>query len=348
MSNAIDLSVSRSLELLSRVRQIVADFAKREDSLARDLRTRRFAIERKYRDGMAKAESKHGSLISEIEATFKSEEERARATYEGRRTRIQKARATGLKNLPRRAAEAKKRWKGDLQMKHFRAERTLAAGQAAVEKEFAEITQKLAERKATLATLERRARRAVSGYSGFVRALGAPRNVASEAKHNPLERDRLFEDLDVHLGLAGEQLGAVRAFFIPRLFSVLPLAILIVFTVTLALVAGFLLGQAFYVPVGGGAALLLALWCGLYFAGQKQAAPAAAALASVLAEVRWLRKACSVAAQTKHDDDARHLQENYDRTVAEINAQWNRADDIEAEFENAARQKLETQVPTGD
>ena len=57
MSSGIDLRVSRSTELLASLQQVAADFAKREEQLTRDIRTRRHAVNRKLQDATGRAQN---------------------------------------------------------------------------------------------------------------------------------------------------------------------------------------------------------------------------------------------------------------------------------------------------
>ncbi|HEY2344239.1 MAG TPA: hypothetical protein VGH90_14440, partial [Chthoniobacteraceae bacterium] len=337
--------MERSVELYGRLKDAVADFVKREELLTRDIRTRRTTAERKHRDGITKVESRFETQMAAIEADFKETEERARATYENRRLRIQKARANGLKNLPRLAANAKKKWMGNLQMRHFRAERTLASGMAALEKDFAGFGKKLGELKESLGKVEKGTRRAFSGYGPFLRLLGDSKVISGEARHTPPERDRLFEDAAAHLELAEERLAEFRRFPIAKVFSYLPLPILsIVFALGCAV--GVVLGGApLMIPVVAATVVLFGIVCALHFVGKKQASAAADQLAGVLAAARWLRRACSVAAQNQYDADCQRLQADFDRTAAEVLKGWNRADAVESEFETATRQRIEARAP---
>src|SRR5207248_11518338 len=63
------------------------------------------------------------------------------------------------------------------------------------------------------------------------------------------------------------------------------------------------------------------------------------------AKAGQLHDACAAAAQAEHDRERARLQEDFDRTNAAIAEQWNRADEVEVEFEQAARDKIETQTP---
>ncbi len=345
MSSGIDLRTTHALELATKLQQTVTTFAKKEEQLARDLRTQRSVIDRRYREGMTAVESKRTTQTAAIEESAKLADERARATYESRRNRIQQAKARALKNLPRRAAEAKKRWQGDLQMKHFRAERALASGNSAVEKEFTQFAQRLAQTKSAHDELDRRARHALSGYGALGRALKAQTSAAPEKRHDPSERDQLMADFEARLATAGERLADLRANLATRIFSIAPIGVLLGLILVGGGVGAFLGGPNAYPLAGAGVAILGGLVCALYFIGKKGSAPAATVLVEALVEARTLRKACGAAAQEKHDDDIRRLQEEYDRVDAEVKAGWDQSDQVETDFENTARQRIEMQVP---
>ncbi len=109
MSSRTDLRVSRALALLAELRAVLADFAKREETLLRDLRSRRGTALRKYRDATEKADSRLAAQTAEATEFFSSAEERNRARYKARGERVQKLYTTGLRNLPKRAQDAKRR-----------------------------------------------------------------------------------------------------------------------------------------------------------------------------------------------------------------------------------------------
>src|SRR5437867_12007578 len=106
VSRGVDLRVNRSLELLQRLHQTVAEFAKKEAELSTNLRNRRAMINRKYREAMEQTENKMGVQVEETESACKAEEQRIRSIFESRRARIEKTRLAGLRHLPKRAPEA--------------------------------------------------------------------------------------------------------------------------------------------------------------------------------------------------------------------------------------------------
>ena len=135
----VDLRVSRGLDLLVALKQTVADFAKREELLTRDLLSRRGAANRKHRDGIEKADTRVAAQIADTEKRFSAEEKRVNAIYAQRRGRIDQLGVVGLRNLPRRAEAEKGRWMGELQMRRFHAERNRDAGLKAADSEAADF-----------------------------------------------------------------------------------------------------------------------------------------------------------------------------------------------------------------
>ena len=78
MSNGLDLSVSRSLELLAAAQHTASDFARREEQLTRDIRARRYSTNRKREDAMEFAEATFSAQIAEIDAALAAGTERVR------------------------------------------------------------------------------------------------------------------------------------------------------------------------------------------------------------------------------------------------------------------------------
>ncbi|MEQ1854437.1 MAG: hypothetical protein ABMA01_22940, partial [Chthoniobacteraceae bacterium] len=79
MSDAIDLRVSRSLELLSKLRRTVSDFAKREEQLSQEQQSRRYQAQRQHNLVIHKADTAAAERIAAVEEQFKAEAERIRA-----------------------------------------------------------------------------------------------------------------------------------------------------------------------------------------------------------------------------------------------------------------------------
>ena len=342
MSSAPDLRVSRSLELVARLKQTITEFARQEEQLMRTLRTRRQSINWKHQETLEKTEAALAAEQAGVEERFVAEENRLRGRLENRRRRIERARAEGVHDLRARARREKEKWVSELQIKHLRAERSLPRDLKALEAAFNEAVAKLGEERERFAGLLQRARRSFAGYPSFQRMLAATAKPDSTgASHPP---DRLFAELQRSLALAADQLQQFRRSALTRLFSYLPLPLLI----PLLLLGGVLLGGFAIIPWSyaagtvGGLILLIVV---LYLISRQRWKASAAEINHALSDARKLHDQCAVALQTTYQDDRARVQHDYERTLAEIHERWSRVDDLEADFERAVEEKIETQVP---
>src|ERR1043165_9135306 len=120
-----DLRPSHALALLASLQKAAAAFAGREEALNRDFAGRRHQVNRQYREGVDKAETRLASLVEDSNAFCQNGQQRLTALCEGRRMRVNRAGTAGLRKLPLRARQAKERWMGDLQLKQFQSEKKL-------------------------------------------------------------------------------------------------------------------------------------------------------------------------------------------------------------------------------
>src|SRR5450432_196047 len=192
VNNDPDLRINRSLDLLASLKKTAAEFAKKEEQLFRDFRTRRYAATRKHHEAMEKLETEFAAQIGETESHFARENERVEAIYEGRRNWIRRAHNFAIRNLPRRARDAKEKWIGELQMRHFLAERSRTAAFANADVEYAEFTAKLVEQRKTLASLSRRTREFFRGYWTFTRMLSVKKNALETSVSSTRDPNELF------------------------------------------------------------------------------------------------------------------------------------------------------------
>lgn len=344
MSSRVDLRASRSLDLLKRLKQTAADFAKVEEQLYRDLAARRYAVNRKFRDAKEKAETRLSAFAAEAALEFQSVGDHLRSVDEGRRRRVERAHGVRMRNLPKRAHEAKERWMGELQMKQFRAERKMTADLEAAGIRCAAYTANLAEERQGLLARQDLARKRMAGYGKLLRALAAPSEETPSQER--LSQDQGFEELQAQLQSAAALLDAFQRFPVSRFFSMVPLPVLIFTTLVVGGVTVQLYGNSVGVmaAAGGLTALLLVLSVALYQRGLRRCEPTAGAIAGVLANACRLHNDCAAASVEKYEEDRIQIQAEYTRTSEEILAQWNEAGDVESQFEQALRQKNITQL----
>ncbi|MEI8233705.1 MAG: FtsK/SpoIIIE domain-containing protein [Verrucomicrobiota bacterium] len=282
MNKETDLRVSRTLELLAQLRQTGAAFAQREDRLTRDLATRRLAFQRAHREADTDAEAQAAAKIAAAEARFRARTGHVTAVYETRHERIQTFAEATLGNLPTRARQAKESWMGALQMRDFEAQTRRTAALNAASASYNAQAKELALQRGTLATLEKKARRACFGYASWLRGTAVPPST---------------EDLPARLAAVETALAALRALPFPRFLRLAPLR------------------------------------------------AAVTALAEALASARQAAEDAAASLRAGFDTQCQEIERTYEQTHAELAAQWDRSDSIEAEFEEKTQAKLEKQLP---
>ena len=349
MSNKIDLRVSCSLDLLRALKQTGAEFAKREDQLVRAISARRYGINSKHRQALQEAGSEGTAKIEQAEEQFQKETERVRGVFDVRQERIERAWAVGVRSLPKRAREAKERWIGDLQMKRFQADRKLASGREACDLAFAEFSAEWNQQRATLGRLELRAKRYLLGFKMF---WALRRKVAANANSSPGAPARtgmaaapLLKRLVEQVQKVDEQLRLFRQFLLPRVFTDLPLPVLIFFLIAGGGIAACAGPNPDWFKITGITGLLIAALVGIHRLASSRSGPAAAPVPLLLAEAAELVEACRLAAESQLERERQALQAEFEQTCAAIDEQWSRADEIEAAFENSESEKLEAQGP---
>ena len=343
MSSGLDFRVSRSLELLAKLRRTVSDFAKKEDQVSRELQSRRSQADRKNRDALHRIETDLAARIAEVDSRCAAESARIRAIYERRLNRAQRSHALLLRTLPRRAQEAKGNFLGSLQMKERKAERALASGGTAADAQFTDHLSRLAEQRAVLAQIEDQVRRAFGGYGAFLKLLTGRADAIPQSE----DPGALLGEFQAHLATADERLREFRRAPIPRTFSIVPFGAFIVVIFFIGVVLAFRSGlqSPSFLSAGIVTVLLLAGAIFLHRFGFTNSKPAATAVSDALLRARAAHDGCGAASERMRERDRQRAQEQFERTSAEIQEQWTRADGIEGEFEKRWRAKLEAQLP---
>ncbi len=347
MSSRIDLRVSHSLELLATLRRTVTDFAHREEQLSRELLTRRAAENRKFRDASDKVAARETAEIAAAEARLQHERDRLTALYDGRRRRVERLKITGLRNLPKRASEEKRRWMGDLQMRRFHADRKHTADLATTDTAFAEFAAAQAGQQTALVTLDKTARRFFRGYETFVRLLPGP-HAPAEVGADRADHEHLLNALNAQVQNLDTELAAFRRqFAIARAFSDIPLTVLVPLTAGIGVVLAVVLGLTPNAMIVAGIVMLglLVILFGVHWLGKLRAKTTAGALAAAFGLAAKTSEDCRIATEARHARHRARIDDEHQATLTWIEEQWQRADTIEAEFEKVARRKIETQVP---
>jgi hypothetical protein len=341
VSNRIDLRVNRSLEVLGHLRQTATTFAQREEQLDRDLKSRRYAVERETREAISAAESNHAAHLAAINEHFREHQQRLQSACESRRTRVETYRSTHLRDLPRQAQEVKESWIGNLQMKNYQGQRKLTEDMTEADAAYTGFTSQLE----VLRTLQQRTRTAFGGYWSLRHRLGVRGAPVASAGDSSNEQ---IEELRLHLETADAQLDQFERFAVPRFFRYAHPSVL--FLVIAAGGAGFafylgLTPDAWMIAGGASAALFLVFWL-THLLGLGKARGIALNIVAELVAAREIIIANDVTSPdfvNRRNESRKRVQEEYDRGYAEIVQQWGRADEIAGDFERRTRTKIEVQ-----
>ncbi len=343
MSSGLDLRVTRSLELLTNLKQVVSGFAKREEGIARHLRRRQQAAGNAGAPELEAAQATYAAQIAETEKVFGTEVERIKGRYEKRRARAERYRAATLRNLPARAQEAKGKWLAELQMRNYHAQRKMKADLEANDNAFPGYLVGLEEHKKRFLSLSRRTRKAFGGYFSYGSMLKRKAQPAQSDKHPS-------EQLVAYFQTAEAELAHFEQFPIPRFFRYAPIPVwfFLIAGIDAGLFFGLKLGPDLMTYVGGGISLVVfGVIAGIHHIGYTQSKPTATTLALAVVEARRIiaSSISDPATAEKHDAEKQRIQAEYDQTYAHIQEQWAHSGHIESDFEYKARTKVDRQTP---
>ncbi|HEX5175955.1 MAG TPA: FtsK/SpoIIIE domain-containing protein, partial [Chthoniobacteraceae bacterium] len=151
----------------------------------------------------------------------------------------------------------------------------------------------------------------------------------------------------LHLEKSEAQLRTFRELVLPRAFSDVPVAALLAPIIILGGVVAIIAGATLNAwMIGAGTAIgltIVVLVC--HRIGRSQGAAAATEITSLLADARVAHDRAFVAAEKRRERDRQRFTSDYEATCAAIDTQWDKSDDVETEFHNSARAKLESQAP---
>ena len=339
----MDLRFSHALELLAKLTRTVSEFALKEAELTSVLSTRNYQEIRRSREVTHKVDTALAAEIAEAESASAKHVERKQAIHARRLARVQRTHGLLTRTLPKRAADAKGNWLAELQMRKLRADRALAAGTQKNDATHATLSQTLAQQRAALDSLTAQTVKAFSGYGSFAQNL-----VERDAEKQNVEiPENFLGELESKISAASLQLAKFQALPLPRLFSAMPLAVWIV--LALAVGGGVVCLRGFSPPLyvaGAITAVLLVAGCVLaYVAGAKGAKDEAARTGAAILDAYGALRAALTAAEVRRRSERKRLQAEFDHTCADIEAKWESADNVEAEFEVKGRRKLEPQLP---
>ncbi len=290
MNNSTDLRIQRSLRVAHSLKAVAEDFAQKESVLSREISARRVAETRKFREEQARLETWLASETSQADTSFHERKTLIEQRAAARTARTQRAYRAGLETLQEQARAAKDRWLGNLQMRHFRATRSLPLDLKAADEAHADYSSKLAGWLAAVGALARKVRGAFRGYLSFGKML---RTGSPDLSTEPQDRFVLLANLQEAYRETESRLTEFHRIEIPRFFSFLPPQLLVPLLVLIPVVSHFS-GSSPTFTLGAGAAdiVLLGAIFVLHQKGRRQAQEAAEVLAEAVKRMQGLSLLC--------------------------------------------------------
>jgi hypothetical protein len=304
-----NLGVSKTLDLLDRLRGTVRELTARAEKLnaEHEARTSR---ERRLRDAAAEKQAKElAAAMSDGEAVFAAAKEAAIANYEARKAWIGKAYQASKEKCLGDIENLTGTRKYELQKQMLQAERDRDTGLANAATALEEFRANLAAEQAALSLIETATRSAFKGYRRFVRALSNAYQKASPPAP-ALDENQLLVELRDLLGKTRSDLERFKGFWLMRVFKYLPLWVLIVLGEIPLVLPHFGRNSDGYwkagICVGASLAVVLVV---RYLAG-KPAGPLATSIAGAVGKARLL-----------HDTGLERAEAHYQRELERIKSE---------------------------
>ena len=336
------------LALLNELKASVHEFAAREESLAVDFRAGSAMATRACEAAVDAHAAQVSQAIAGAEAGLQTEKARAEARFEQRKRWINQAhfsaRKRALENIRQQEGRAKyKVQEGTLRMERQRE--TELATAASVRQEF---HARLEQSRQDSARLEHAARSAFRGYGKFRRLLSPERQVA--APDSSLDENQLLAQLDRLRAEADHGLGRFRKRVLADVFRFFPIWLQILL---LLMGAGLWVAAPRYLGVEetSGREIAIAVFAGwvvvaaLRWFVQRQAQPAAAAIADDLIRARRLHDVCAEKTELRYQQDLQRIHKEFDDTTRRLDQDWKGAGKRALDMLDDRPRQLDEQAP---
>jgi len=340
--------VTRTLELLGRLKSTVRDFAAREEKLDQDWSAEVSKLRRGFGIGARDENARVSAEIAAAESTLQTERQRIASVHERRRSRIVKATRAAKKSRLKRIDDQESRRKYEIQRDLLQTGRNRDAELKRNEDGFENFSDALNRERESLVVLGRRARGCFRGYRKFLGLLSASPEMAGGLD---LSRDEnhLLEDLRALLAKSNDDLRRFRTFLSPLLFRFLPpwLLVPLILLIHISLVPvlnRFGIQSLSYRDAAVSMAAFLGAVGVLYFVGGRLAGPAAAAIAAALKNARRLSDACGEKSAARHQRELARITSEAEARTQTLNEQWGEAMEKAAEARETLAARIQQQT----
>ena len=342
MIDGVDVRTGHCLELLGRLTRTVSDFSMREEQAVAEFSRRSHLAKRDYRDAIHKTDTTLAAKIAAVESAAEEEAGRLQAIHDTRLSRVERAHAALLRMLPKRAQDTRGNLMAEVQMRQLRAEKAHTAGTKENDEAFTAAKAALVRMRKRIEETEDGARRALKGFPELAKALAGQNDGATD--ETPID---FIGDLEQRLARATGEIAKLRSLPLPRIFGAMPLPVILLAALATGAGVTAALGLSTAGCAAGGltAVLLAVAAISGRRKGAAQGMEQAQATTAAVRDVRRAFGAACTAADARHATEAARLQEEYDRTFAELEQRWKHAEVIEDEITRAGEAKFGAQLP---
>ena len=218
------LGVSKGLELANGLAGAIRDFSARQESAAKEQRTKSFAAKRAFERGSEKESESLEEAVTKAEASSADEQKHAKARHVARGEWIERALPSSKRLLSKRAEALKGKTASDLQVQAVTDKVTRQRSLEKLTMMYEGLHAELGKEEQNLRRLEQKSRGAMRGYLRFQKKLKPAHGVSLDVG----EVDTSGQTPDfldrVRKGIAEgeEKLAVFRKNILARLLSFLP------------------------------------------------------------------------------------------------------------------------------
>jgi len=328
------------LALVTRLRDLVRDFAAREEQLARAYRIELGNLQRQREELSAAEQARLAGERSRLETGYSEARQQLETQIRQRHERLHRAHRNAHARRLEQANELEGRAKFQWQRGHLEANRRRDADMKEAEDARSAFSGQLAEQLDRLHGLESAAHTTLSGYGSLIKLLSIPvpeaQTIASKssgAEPAPADHHRLLDQLRSAVDNAAAHHQAIRKRVLPVLFTAVPpwlwagiLAVPVLGAVPLLPHAGF--NGFTWTLAGIVVGVVLVLTYLLYFIGKSVSSEPTRRLASDLARAHALHTEATEQATAHHATEMQRVQSVFDQTTRQLEAAWSRAQNI--------------------
>ena len=321
-------SLPGASEALARVRELgdtLRTFSEREAGVERDYRVQSARLSRSLESEVGAVTEDLSTTLQQIKTAHLSTKSDIERHYDLRKTHIKRAqercRTSAFEKIE--ALEGKRKF--EIQRDQLQATRRRDEAIQTERKRFEDFTALLTVERDALAAFEGRALATLSGYPAFQRQLRQSQvRTPAEAVGG---EEQILERYRAKLAEAGTVLHRIRRSFLPLLFRVLPLWLMLLL---LAIAHGaavplsrhFGIAGVHWLQAGISLAVTTGIAVGLYLLGKRVDALPVRQLVADLEAARGLFDACGAASVKQHERRQVRIDDEFNQTGERLNRAW--------------------------